>query len=297
MTDQAAAVRPGCAEFRRCRRCIHGHAGLSSAGTGIAACRQRAPGLPRCTRAVVAACPPLSKRPGAHRRWVSFIDGPGPESRLDILAVNVRLIYELLRRGVWTIPFLFYAQGAGRAFPGESPVMGAARQTIPSISPMCTQAWRRFTQVIHMVVHSKPARSSPAGLAGSSGSAYWCLRRRPGTPDARDLTWARTRSPKKAATGCSPHTLQESRPASPSRPPARHAHPDPLRIAPLRYPQAARAESLRRRPPSACATTTRHPVLRASARTVPHGPGCRRGGSRAHCLPPRPPDDLARAVS
>jgi hypothetical protein len=26
--------------------------------------------------------------------------------------------------------------------------------TIPSISPMCAQAWRRFTQVIHMVMHS-----------------------------------------------------------------------------------------------------------------------------------------------
>jgi hypothetical protein len=36
---------------------------------------------------------------------------------------------------------------------------------IPSISPMCAQARRRFTQVIHMVVHSKARTtfSCPAG--------------------------------------------------------------------------------------------------------------------------------------
>ena len=30
--------------------------------------------------------------------------------------------------------------------------------TIPSISPMCAQVRRRFTQVIHMVVHSKACK-------------------------------------------------------------------------------------------------------------------------------------------
>jgi hypothetical protein len=32
-----------------------------------------------------------------------------------------------------------------------------ARSAIPSLSPRCTQALRRFAQVIHTVVHSKPA--------------------------------------------------------------------------------------------------------------------------------------------
>jgi hypothetical protein len=37
----------------------------------------------------------------------------------------------------------------------KAPVMALPGNGIPSISPMCAQARRRFTQVIHMVVHSK----------------------------------------------------------------------------------------------------------------------------------------------
>ena len=51
--------------------------------------------------------------------------------------------------------FFLRPQGADRALPGEGPVTGAARQRDPQHFPMCAQARRRFTQVIHMVVHSK----------------------------------------------------------------------------------------------------------------------------------------------
>ena len=81
----------------------------------------------------------------------------------------------------------FFSMHRARAVLSQVKALSWARpgDTIPSLSPMCAQAWRRFTQVIHMVVHSKPARSSPAGLAGSSGSAYWFLREAAGPPDAR----------------------------------------------------------------------------------------------------------------
>ena len=58
-----------------------------------------------------------------------------------------------------------YAQGPDRALPGESLVTGAARQHDPQHFPMCAQARRRFTQLIHMVVHSK-ARNTFSGPAG-----------------------------------------------------------------------------------------------------------------------------------
>ncbi len=101
--------------------------------------------------------------------------------------------------------------------------------TIPSISPMCAQARRRFTQVIHMVVHSKRVRRSLARLAGGAGQrAGACVRR----PARRmpDLAWARKTSPKKAGTGCSPHTpwhAQAARAQSPPTPVPPPALPQP----------------------------------------------------------------------
>ena len=226
-------------------------AGLSPAGTGIAACHQRAPGLSRCTRAAIAACPPLVKAPRAHRLWVSLIDGPGPELRLDIFAVNVRLIYALLRRGVWTIPVFLHLQGVDRALPGESPFMGAARHPNP-------QHFRR--------VRTGPApfyTSDPHGCAQQTGKRFPCPAGRqrvsvpvlarggrhagrgsgPGPDDiAGTVTWPLT-SPEKAGTGCSPHALQGRRPAYPG------ACPLVMLIvilpaARLRYAQAAGAQSL-----------------------------------------------------
>ena len=182
---------------------------------------QRAPGLSRCTCAAIAACPPLVKSPRAHRLWVSFIDGSGSESRLDIFAVNVRLIYELLRRGVWTIPLSFPSTGRGRRFTTPRPCCRRGPgNTIPSISPIRAQARGRFAQVIHRVVHSKAARSSPVRLAGSRAPVRRCLRCATGTrtpvpglsPDqiAEEGGWLDAH-----------HTLQDRRAASLSRPPDR----------------------------------------------------------------------------
>ena len=47
---------------------------------------------PQCTRAAVAACPPYVKCPGLTVSNCSLIDGPGLESRLDLLTINVRSI-------------------------------------------------------------------------------------------------------------------------------------------------------------------------------------------------------------
>ncbi len=158
---------------------VPGSGAASAASTVMPGCHRQAQG----SRSAVSerlVCPgarvpllrlalPLSKRPGAHRFWVSFIDGSGFELQLDILAINVRLIYELLRRGVWTIPVFLHAQGVDRALPGEGPVMGAAWQRSPQHFPVCTQARRRFTQVVHMVVHSKPVRVLLAGWQAAAG--------------------------------------------------------------------------------------------------------------------------------
>ncbi len=184
MSDRAAAARPGCAGLRCCRRGIHGDAGLSPAGTGIAACRQRAPGLPRCTCAAIAARPPLLNALRAHCFWVSLIDGPGSESRLDIVAVNVRFIYALLRRGVWTITFFPYAQGVDRALPGEGPVTDAARQHNPQHFPDVRTGPAPFhTSDPHgCAQQTGKTFSCPAGRR--SGSAGRCLREAAGAPDA-----------------------------------------------------------------------------------------------------------------
>ena len=101
--------------------------------------------------------------------------------------------------------------------------------TIPSISPMCAQARRRFTQVIHMVVHSKRARRSLARLAGRAGQRAGAGVRRPARR-MPDLAGAWMTSPKKAGTGCSPHTpwhAQAARAQSPPTPVPPPALPQP----------------------------------------------------------------------
>src|SRR5271166_6638988 len=116
MTDRARAARPGMpgagaasAAYTSCRAVTgrHGDRGLPSASAWFA----------RCACAAIAACPPLVRALRAHRLWFSLIDGSGSGSRLDILAVNVRLIYALLRRGVWTIPVLSPCTGRGSRSP------------------------------------------------------------------------------------------------------------------------------------------------------------------------------------
>ena len=156
MTDRAAAARPGCAgspgaasaAYTSCRAVIgrHGDRGLP----------QRAPGLSRCTCAASAACPPLVKAPRAHRLWVSLIDGSGPGITAGYIC-GKRSAY-LCAIAAWRVDsFAFFSIHRARIALSQVKALLRARpgNTIPSISPMCAQARRRFTQVIHMVVHSK----------------------------------------------------------------------------------------------------------------------------------------------
>ena len=86
--------------------------------------------------------------------------------------------------------------------------------TIPSIPPMCAQARRRFTQVIHMVMHSKACNtfSCRAGKQRASVPVPARGGRHPGRGSGLSLDDIAPT----AGTGCSPHTLQDSRPASPA---------------------------------------------------------------------------------
>src|SRR5208283_3614227 len=51
-----------------------------------------------------------------HRVWVRSFHRPGLESQPDKHAVNVRPIYEPLRRGVWTIPVSLFVHMEGVVF-------------------------------------------------------------------------------------------------------------------------------------------------------------------------------------
>ena len=113
-------------------------------------------GLSRCARAASAACPPLVKAPRGHRLWVSLIDGSGPRITAGYIC-GKRSAY-LCAIAAWRVDsFAFFS--IHRAWIALSQVNALLRarpgNTIPSISPMCAQARRRFTQVIHMVMHSK----------------------------------------------------------------------------------------------------------------------------------------------
>ena len=146
--------------------------------------------------------------------------------------------------------FLLRPQGADRALPGEGPVTGAARQRNPQHFRMCAQARHRFTQVIHIVMHSKACntfscragrqRVSVPGIAGGG--------RHPGRGSGLRLDDI-------APDGG--HRILAAHPAGqaarvPSRPPAVTLTVIPP-AAPPRYAQAARAQS-----PPALALRLRH---------------------------------------
>ncbi len=134
MTDRAAAKRPGYAGLRCCQRGVHVMPGCHRRAQGSRPASASAWFVPGhvCR---YRGLPPLVKSPRAHRLRVSLIDGSGSESRLDIFAINVRLIYELLRRGVWTIPLSSPSTGCGRRFPTPRPCYRRGPgNTIPSIS-------------------------------------------------------------------------------------------------------------------------------------------------------------------
>jgi hypothetical protein len=204
--------------------------------------------------------------------------------------------------------FLLRPQGADRALPGEGPVTGAARQRNPQHFRMCAQARHRFTQVIHMVMHSKACntfscqagrqRVSVPGIAGGGrhpgrGSG---LRLDDIAPDGGHRILAAhpagqaARRPQPPAC-CHPHVIPPTAPpryaqaARAQSPPAlalrlRHHGHEPEREAPVpnrrpgsvadHRPATAAAGALA--PPEASLlATARHPVLRARTLAVLHG--------------------------
>jgi hypothetical protein len=179
--------------------------------------------------------------------------------------------------------FLLRPQGVDRALPGEGPVTGAARQRNPQHFPnVRTSPAPFYTSDPHGCAQQSLHQRSRARLAGS-GSACRCLRAAAGTRDA-DLAWAWMTSPTTAGTGCSPHALQDRRPAS--QPPACcHAHRDP----------AGRASSIRSSCPGSVAADAgprpAPPRRRAGAGGV--GPHRRPGSAADH----RPATADARALA
>jgi hypothetical protein len=123
---------------------------------------------------------------GAHRVWFRSFHRPGPKSQPDKHAVNVRHIYEISRRAVWTIPDFLFIHRARVVFSQSAALLRAGPGSgIPSISTPRAQVQCRCPQVIHMLMHATPFSSPAAGLAASSRSASRGLRDMRGTPDAR----------------------------------------------------------------------------------------------------------------
>ena len=123
-----------------------------------------------------SCAPPFKRRPGSPLGF-SFFHDPDTELQRDKLAVNVRLIYYLSRRGMWIIPGFLCMHRVRLALSQVKPLSWLRPGSgIPSISTAYAQARRRCAQVIHMFVHRQQGGSPVAGLAGSSGSACRCLR-------------------------------------------------------------------------------------------------------------------------
>jgi hypothetical protein len=129
---------------------------------GNAACSQRTPGLPRCAYATIALALPF-QAPGLTVSGLSFY-GPDSELQLDIRAINIRLIYESSRRGVWTILSFPYAQGVDCVLPVKGAVMGVGPRRNPQHFPAQPQALCRFYTSHPQVCAQKAGKSScPAG--------------------------------------------------------------------------------------------------------------------------------------
>ena len=252
MTDRAAAPRPG---YARCPGGASAAYMSCRAVTGRHEDRglpQRAPGLSRCTCAASAACPlPLLKRPGLtvcgfiYRRFrpritAGYICGKRSAYLCVIAAWRVDSFAFFSVHKAWIA--LSQVKALLRARPGN---------TIPSISPMCAQARRRFTQVIHMVMHSKACNTFSCRLAGSvAGLARGG--RHPGRGSGLGLDDI---APDGEHRMLGAH-LQDRRPRVPRCLPAVTL----IVILPAarpRYAQAARARRRRRWPPPARTATSR----------------------------------------
>ncbi len=118
--------------------------------------------------------------------------------------------------------------------------------TIPSISPTCAQARRRFAQVIHMVVHSKACNtfSRRAGRQRVSVPLLARHDRHAGRGSGLGLDDIAL----EGGTGCSPHTCRTDGPR-PQAPACCHAHND----------RAACASSIRSSCPGSVAADAGHP--------------------------------------
>jgi hypothetical protein len=139
--------------------------------------------------------------------------------------------------------------------------MTAAGRRNPSISTARAQAWCRFTQVIHMLMHSRPAVLLPRWQPAADQRAGVCMTRparRTRGPGAEEIVHeGEHRWP--------PPLLPDKRLMY--SPPAGRPHPGRLRV---------------------CGQLTRHHGLRQTPRLIPYEPGCRRGGL-ARLLPLRLP--------
>ena len=93
------------------------------------------------------------KAPGLTVSGSSKPHGPGPGSQLDNQTVKVQLIYESLRRGMWTASVSSYAQGVDSILAGNGPAICRAVTRAPQHCPACAQLRCAFTQVIHRFLH------------------------------------------------------------------------------------------------------------------------------------------------
>ena len=154
----------------------------------------------------------------------------------------------------------------------KAPLPARPSSGIPSISTARTQAWCRFAQVIHRLMHTQPVSSPLTGLAASGRSARRACVTRPGRrrqgPGVDEIAQEDTDA--SAA-------LQERQPVY-RRLPADHARPDPVRTA-SRGPRAPgrslsglryhshdlERDALAHRPPGSAAAQRPgpHPVMTA----------------------------------
>ena len=144
-------VRARALSVRHMRSCWavigrHGDRGLPSASVWfvpVHACRSC--GLPS----------PCQSAPGSP--FVGFIDRRF-RPRITAGYIRGKRSAYLCAIAAWRVDsFAFFSVHRARIALSQVKALLRARpgNTIPSISPMCAQARRRFTQVIHMVVHSK----------------------------------------------------------------------------------------------------------------------------------------------
>ena len=207
MTDRAAA-RPGCAGFGWCQRGVHVMPGCHRQARGSRPASASAWFVPGHVCRYCGLPSPCQSVPGLPS--VGFIDRRFRSGITAGYICGKRSAY-LCAIAAWRVDnsrsfsvhrariALSQVKALLRARPGN---------TIPSISPMCAQARRRFTQVIHMVVHRKACNTfscragrqrSSVPLLARGGHGWHRPRRR--APDAR-RTPCRTGGPRPPAPAC-----------------------------------------------------------------------------------------------